>query len=216
MEGLFAGSTDLPVVRENDAAAAAIGEMTFGAGLEVNTFFYLYLSVGLGGGLVINRTYVRGSHGRSGELGYLPQINPFRSTRTAMGQPVERVVSMTGLLDALREAGLAAPTIDAVDLDDAKVQTVIDKWSREAADLLYLPILSTLCVIDPDAILIGGHVPGVVIERLAWEVNKRVSLNLGTHWQAKAVRPGRVTTNAAAVGAAIMAFRDLWHRDFLD
>lgn len=215
MEGLFAATTELPVVRENDAAAAAIGEMTFGAGLEVNTFFYLYLSVGLGGGLVINRNYVRGSHGRSGELGFLPQINPFRSTRSAMGQTVERVVSMTGLLDALRDAGLAATTIDAVDLDDAHVQTVIDKWSRDAADLLYLPILSTLCVVDPDAIFIGGHVPGVIIERLAWEVNKRVSMNLGTHWEAKAVRPGRVTTNAAAVGAAIMAFRDLWNRDFV-
>jgi len=216
METLFGGVSDLPVVRENDAAAAAIGEMTLGAGLEVNTFFYLYLSIGLGGGLVINRSYVRGSHGRSGELGYLPQINPFRSTRTALSRPVERVVSLTGLLDALHTAGIAVSRVDEADLDDGKVQAVIDTWSREAADLLYFPILSTLLVIDPDAILIGGHVPAVIVERLAWEVNKRVSLNLGTHWRAKAVRPGRITANAAAVGAAVMAFRDLWSRDFID
>ncbi len=213
LDTLFADITPLPIVRENDAAAAAIGEMIFGGGLEVHSFFYLYLSVGLGGGLVINRHYVRGSHGRGGELGCLPQVNPFRSSRSALGKSLEQFVSVQGFLETLGAAGYSAALIDLVDMDNAIVQSVIHDWVRDAADLLYLPLLSTMCVNDPDAIFIGGEMPASIIERLALEINKRLSMNVGSNWPDKLVRPATVNSNAAAVGAGVIAFRDLWDRD---
>jgi len=213
---LFADITDLPVFRENDAAAAAIGEMVFGAGLEVDSFFYLYFSIGLGGGLVLNRHYVRGSHGRSGELGYLPQINPFRSSKSALGQWVGRVASLSGLQDALQAAGYADTPIDQLDLDDQALQSVVDEWTQAAADLLYLPLLTAVCMIDPDAIFIGGHLPSPIVEGLSLEINKRLSMNVGVDWPERVVRPGKVTSNAAAVGAAVIAFRDRWDSSLLD
>ncbi len=213
LEGLFADITPLPMILENDAAAAAIGEMEFGAGLEVNTFFYLYISVGLGGGLVVNRHYVRGRHGRSGELSFLPKVNPFKSSQTTLAKPVEEIVSVEGFLAAFRAAGLPAEGVNDVDLDDPQVQEVLEDWLQSAADLLYLPLLSTVCVIDPDAVFIGGHLPRPVTQRLAVEVSKRLSLNLGVNWSENAVRPCKVTQNAAAVGAGVIAFRDRWDRD---
>ncbi len=213
VEGLLSAVTDLPIVRENDAAAAAIGELTFGAGLHANSFFYLYLSVGLGGGLVLNRHYFRGSHGRSGELGYLPQINPFRSSRSAFGALIEETVSVPGLLRALRHAGVTATRLEGVDWSDQAVQAAVGEWSASAADLLYLPVLSIVCGVDPDAVFIGGQLPPVVTEHLAQEMNKRLSLNVGINWPEKIVRPGKLAADAAAVGAAVLGFRGMWTRD---
>jgi predicted NBD/HSP70 family sugar kinase len=214
-DALFADITDLPVFRENDAAAAAIGEMVFGAGLEVDSFFYLYFSIGLGGGLVLNRHYIRGSHGRSGELGYLPQINPFRSSRSALGQRVGRVASLSGLQDALHAAGYAGASIDQLDLDDQALSSVVQDWIQAAADLLYLPLLTAVCMIDPDAIFLGGHLPSPIVESLSLEINKRLSMSVGVDWPEHVVRPGKVTANAAAVGAAVIAFRDRWDSSLL-
>jgi predicted NBD/HSP70 family sugar kinase len=163
--------------------------------------------------LVVNRHYVRGRHGRSGELSLLPKVNPFKSSQTALARPVEDVVSVEGFIAAFRVAGLPVERVGDVDLDDPQVQAVLDDWLQSAADLLYLPLLSMVCVIDPDAVLIGGHLPRPVTQRLAVEVGKRLSLNLGADWSENAVRPCRVTQDAAAVGAGVIAFRDRWDRD---
>ena len=61
----------VPVFVENDAAAAAIGEMQFGSGHRYGSFFYLLITAALGGGLVVDGGYFRGAHGRSGEIGWL-------------------------------------------------------------------------------------------------------------------------------------------------
>ncbi|MEG8055087.1 ROK family protein [Sphingomonas aerolata] len=62
----------LPVLRDNDAAAAAIGEAQFGNGRQFTDFFYVLISAGLGGAVVVDNEYVRGGNGRAGELGLLP------------------------------------------------------------------------------------------------------------------------------------------------
>ena len=213
LEGLFSDITALPVVVEDDAAAASIGEMVFGAGLDVDTFIYLHVGVGLGAGLVVNRRHVRGSHGRSGELGYLPKINPFKTSKSVLGRTIEDVVSIDGFLAAFREAGLSVQTAGDLDFGDPAVQAVLSEWLATAADLLYLPLLSTMCFIDPDAIFIGGHLPALVTEQLALEITKRLSLNIGANWPENAVRSGKVARNASAVGAGVIAFRAFWDRD---
>src|SRR3546814_15610933 len=52
----------------NDAASAALGEGHLGNGIALPSFFYLLISAGPGGGLVIDRSYVRGADSRSGEM----------------------------------------------------------------------------------------------------------------------------------------------------
>ena len=59
----------VPIFVENDAAAAALGEMQFGLGQQYQSFFYILITAALGGGLVIDGHYFRGAAGRSGELG---------------------------------------------------------------------------------------------------------------------------------------------------
>jgi glucokinase len=56
---------------DNDANAAAIGEMIFGAGKNIDSFVMITLGTGVGGGIVFNRKIFRGEHGGAGEVGHV-------------------------------------------------------------------------------------------------------------------------------------------------
>ena len=59
----------IPVSITNDANAAAIGEMTYGAARGIKDFIMITLGTGVGSGIVINGQLVYGHDGNAGELG---------------------------------------------------------------------------------------------------------------------------------------------------
>jgi glucokinase len=59
------------VIIDNDANAAAIGEMIFGAGKNIGSFVMITLGTGVGGGIVFKRKIFRGEHGGAGEVGHI-------------------------------------------------------------------------------------------------------------------------------------------------
>jgi len=61
---------------ENDANAAALAEMRFGAGTGYKNLVYLTMSTGIGGGIIIDGKLYRGAHGKAGEVGHQTLI-PF-------------------------------------------------------------------------------------------------------------------------------------------
>ena len=61
---------DLPVVITNDANAAALGEMLFGAAKGMRDFIVITLGTGLGSGLVSNGELIYGADGFAGEIGH--------------------------------------------------------------------------------------------------------------------------------------------------
>jgi glucokinase len=60
----------LPVTLTNDANAAAIGEMMYGAAQGMNDFIMITLGTGVGSGIVANGKLVYGHDGFAGELGH--------------------------------------------------------------------------------------------------------------------------------------------------
>jgi glucokinase len=56
---------------ENDANAAAIGELIFGAGKKYSSFVMVTLGTGVGGGIVFNNKIFRGEFGAAGEIGHI-------------------------------------------------------------------------------------------------------------------------------------------------
>jgi glucokinase len=56
---------------ENDANAAAIGELIFGAGKKYSSFVMVTLGTGVGGGIVFNNKIFRGEFGTAGEVGHI-------------------------------------------------------------------------------------------------------------------------------------------------
>ncbi|HKG52091.1 MAG TPA: ROK family transcriptional regulator, partial [Actinomycetales bacterium] len=67
----LANPADVPLLVENDVNLAALAEGAHGAGRDVDSFAYLYVGAGLGMGLVLGGSLVRGSRGLAGEIGYL-------------------------------------------------------------------------------------------------------------------------------------------------
>ena len=59
----------IPVVLENNATAAAIGESRFGAGRMLHSFFYVFFGTGLGGGFIVEGHAYEGFTGNAGEIG---------------------------------------------------------------------------------------------------------------------------------------------------
>lgn len=64
-----------PVILENDANAAALGEKWMGAGREVNDLVLLTLGTGIGGGIICGGRVLHGFVGMAGELGHMT-VNP--------------------------------------------------------------------------------------------------------------------------------------------
>lgn len=195
------GGRDWDVFVENDASAAAIGELQFGHGRTAQTFFYLLITAGLGGGLVIDGHPVRGASGRSGEIGFLPIGKARRNPES-----LQDVVSLSGLFSHLAEAG--HPDVDATRLSklDGKLAQEAFSWAEKAADLLCDPLLVINAVIDPEAIFIGGRLPAelvdLVCDRLAVNIRRR-----GASLPARSpVRRAALAEDAAAMGAAILPF----------
>src|ERR1022692_3592490 len=68
-----------PVILENDANAAALGEKWMGAGKEVDDLVLLTLGTGVGGGIISGGRVLRGYVGMAGEVGHMtvvPNGNP--------------------------------------------------------------------------------------------------------------------------------------------
>ncbi len=63
-----------PVILENNANAAALGEKWFGAGREVDDLVLLTLGTGIGGGIICGGRVLRGYVGMAGELGHITVV----------------------------------------------------------------------------------------------------------------------------------------------
>jgi predicted NBD/HSP70 family sugar kinase len=193
------GSHGLDVIIENDATAAAIGELQFGHGRVAQTFFYLLVNAGLGGGLVIDGNSVTRASGRSGEIGFLP-IGRARRNPVVL----QDVASLSGLYSHLAEAGFPDP--GPLDQLDEAAGAAAGQWIEKAADLLTDPLMVINAVIDPDAIFIGGRLPAGLVDQLC----DRLALNVrhrGASLPARApIRRAELAEDAAAIGAAILPF----------
>ncbi|WP_420141464.1 ROK family transcriptional regulator [Sphingomonas sp.] len=190
-----------PVHIDNDAAAAALGEAQFGTGLTQPSFFYVLISAGLGGGLVVDGSYVRGANGRSGEIGFIPDLRNSRA-----GATIQDTVSLSVLLARLEAAGCASDDITALETNDAAATAVIERWLDDAADSLAAPLVSVNCLVDPAIILLGGRLPERFVDALAARLNDRLA---GLPIPAVAPVARAITSSdAPAVGAAILPFLD--------
>ncbi len=210
-ETLVREISSLPVFQENDAAAAAIGEMHFGHGLKASSFFYILISAGLGGGLVVNGKYHRGAHGRSGELGFLPLYHPFRSRLSDPRRMLGDAVLLSDLFSNLKNAGIAASTPDDLKLLSGADLDRVHDWIVGISDLLYLPLLTIMFGVDPEAVYIGGRLPPAIIDRLCHELNLKLSMHADFAPATTLVQRAALSADAAAIGAAILPFEN----DFL-
>ena len=201
IDDLLRDVLDIPIFIENDAAAAAIGEMQFGSGHTYRSFFYLLVTAALGGGLVADGNYFRGANGRSGEIGWLRAGQAFDD-----GPQLQGIVSLSGLYSRLEAEGYRVATPLGLAKLGPPGQLIIDGWIRECTEALVNSFVSINCLIDPEAILIGGRLPANLIDRLADSLNARMAAFAGQIPAIAPVARALTSDDAPAVGAAILPF----------
>jgi len=63
--------TGVPTIMDNDANVGALGEAYYGAAKNTRSSFYMTLSTGIGGGIIVDRSVYRGIDSFAGEIGHM-------------------------------------------------------------------------------------------------------------------------------------------------
>ena len=100
MGGLFG----LPVVVDNDANAAALGEMVYGGGRGMRHLITITLGTGIGSGIIVDGKLVHGHTGNAGELGHSIHIPGGRPCSCGRHGCIETYASARGICQNYVEA----------------------------------------------------------------------------------------------------------------
>lgn len=145
---------DTATLVDNDANLIALAEATFGVGRDVHDLFYLHLSSGVGGGLVLNGKLYHGAATMAGEIGHavVGQFDPLRPD----GPPatLEERVSIRGLLARAGSLGMATNLLSDIFGNNPVGQQVVG----EAVELLAVRLSQIIALIDPQMVVLGGAV----------------------------------------------------------
>ncbi len=129
---LFQKHIKLPVVLTNDANAAALGEMTYGAAHEMKDFVTITLGNYLGSGLVVNGKVVYGKDGHAGELGHVNVQPEGRLCTCGRRGCLQTYVSAHGLIRTVQT--ILGDTIEKSQLRDVKPDDLTGKMIYAAAN----------------------------------------------------------------------------------
>jgi glucokinase len=140
---LFSEALGVPVRVTNDANAAAMGEMTYGAARGMKNFIMITLGTGVGSGIVCDGRVVYGSDGFAGELGHVIVDRSAEARQCGCGRKgcLETYCSATGVARTARQ--VLANSTEPSKLRDIKEEeiTSYDVFvAAEAGDKLALQI----------------------------------------------------------------------------
>jgi len=123
--------TGLRTLITNDAKAAALGEILFGAAKDVKNFIMLTLGTGLGSGIVVDGEVVYGHTGFAGELGHMTVVEGGRVCGCGRRGCLETYASATGLVRTV--LALLSDRRDESILRDIRSSEITSRRVAEAA-----------------------------------------------------------------------------------
>jgi glucokinase len=193
----------VPVTTLNDGVAAALGEMHFGVGRDLERFVVVTFGTGVGGGVVIDRRVVLGARGEPPEIGAMVLHEPMAGPRTledfACAAGFAAAYRRLGGEPQLRPEALFARAASA----DATASRAIDETCRRIAQALGT-LINTL---NLEACVVGGGIAEAG-EALLDPVRRHLP-DFTWPYLLKRARLERAATgsDAGILGAAAMALR---------
>ena len=162
--------TGINVKVGNDANVAALGEMWQGGAKGCKDVVMVTLGTGVGGGIIVDGKIVAGFHGAGGEIGHIT-VNPDEIEACNCGKYgcLEQYTSATGIVRmAKRKLAKSSDETTLRSLENITAKDIFDaakagdELAKELVDELGEILGSTLsnmaCVVNPEAIVIGGGV----------------------------------------------------------
>lgn len=196
-----------PVFLENDANAAAVGELWLGAARGCRDVVSVTLGTGVGGGVILNGKLWRGSHGSAGEIGHTT-VDPFSGLKCKCGNTgcLELFASATAIVRMARELGMNELTAEQVYEAGRNGDELALSVFKRFGMYLGIGLANLINLIDPQVIVItGGAVNGW--DLFAAEMYRQVGERAfrATAQQVKIAR-SECGDNAGLLGAARLAF----------
>ena len=179
----------LPVKAGNDATVAALGECWKGGGAGYRNIVFITLGTGVGGGIIVDGKPIHGTRGAGGELGHIV-LNKNESVPCGCGKYgcVEQYCSATGIVrTAKRFLSQNLESSVLREAEDLECKDIFD--GAKAGDPLAIRILDEVyeqmaefvgdvcCVLDPEAVVIGGGVSkagAVLLEGIRSRLHKYI------------------------------------------
>lgn len=147
------------VVIENDVNAAVLGESWTGAAKDCHTAAYVGIGTGVGLGVTIDGTLIRGASGAAGEVGYLPIGTSPKESESLERGALERALGLNGMIALYRtNCGDATSVTTAAELlalleEDSPAAR---KTLEDIGEIGALLIASVQAMFDPSIIIVGG------------------------------------------------------------
>lgn len=144
LPGFVTEKLGVPAIMDNDANVGALGEAHYGAGRGCDPLFYMTLSTGIGGGIVIGGDVYRGADSYAGEIGHLPIEPDGPECLCGAKGCFERICCGLWLE---RDYGRSAKEL----MED-------EPWVSKYAVSLARGIKTCIMLLNPERIVIGGGI----------------------------------------------------------
>lgn len=208
---------NLPAILENDANAAAVGEMWQGAAVGCNTIICVTLGTGVGGGIILDGKLWRGVDGSAAEIGHMC-VDPFGGVACTCGSRgcLEVFASATAIVRMTREARPRYPDSALQGRDDLTAEAIFEAGQegdelaleifRRMGVYLGIGLANLINILNPEMIVIGGGVVNgwdLFAKHMHQQVEERAFPLLAS--RVKIVR-AKCGDDAGLLGAARLAF----------
>lgn len=149
---------NLPVKVNNDANVAGLAESLVGSAKDCESVFYITVSTGVGGALILDKKIINGAHSQAAEI-YNMIINEDKYSHAGTNKGgLEGQCSGVNIARIASEVyGKTLSTKEVFDLyesNDERVVQVVEKW----VDNISIGISNIISVVDTEAVVIGGAV----------------------------------------------------------
>lgn len=211
---------DLPVILDNDANCAALGEMWKGTGEGYKNLVCVTLGTGVGGGIIVDGKIVQGAKGAAGEIGHITSIvengAPCNCGKSGC---LETISSATGIVRIAKEKLAENPnsSLQKILQDNGSLSAKDVFDQANAGDVLANDVVSFVALhlglvlaniantLNPEKIVLGGGVSkaGDVLLKPVNEYFKKYSFSAVA--QSTVIDVATLGNAAGVIGAALLA-----------
>ncbi|WP_411334723.1 ROK family protein [Metabacillus indicus] len=192
------------VYLNNDANVAGLAEANAGSGANCESVYYVTVSTGIGGALIINKQLFNGANGYAGEIGnMIVEPNGYKHNNLNSGS-FEGIASGTSIgrraFEKFGIEGGAKQVFRLAEHRNAEAQLIID----ETVHFLAMGIANIAHIVNPELFIVGGGVmesKQLILTPLKDKVKEYVFPQLASSIR---IVPAALGGHAGVIGAAML------------
>lgn len=221
LQKMFQAHFNLPIWVTNDANAAAIGELLFGAAQGMKDFVVVTLGTGLGSGFVVNGELMYGHDGFAGELGHTiierngrtcgcgrkGCLETYASATGIVRSATERLENYSGVSLLQKQERISSRVIaECANLGDPLALEIFDYTAKQ----LGFSLANTVAISSPEAIILFGGLAnaGALIVEPTQAYMEKYMLNIFQN-KVKLLLSTVPQHQAAILGAGALAWKNV-------